>query len=102
MVALRSGRKGNGMYTTSALQQGVKRLSGYNYGIMKKRRYDHPYATRSKTCTSLEFPVNKNKMKLHRESSGTSVIFLGYYRKIPELITLDDSTTGVKSDQVEE
>lgn len=55
----------------------------------------HVYLTRSKTVQSIAIQAtSKETTILSEESSGSSVICLGSFRKVPELIILDDSNSS--------
>ncbi|KAK0161339.1 hypothetical protein PV327_009819 [Microctonus hyperodae] len=59
------------------------------------QNYIHPYATRSKKFeNSVSLTICKEKKKATRKLSKKSVIFLGAYRKVPQLINLDDTTSA--------
>ncbi|KAK2584446.1 hypothetical protein KPH14_006826 [Odynerus spinipes] len=51
---------------------------------------EHSYATRSKTLREVSSTSDKFD-SLSSQSSDSSIIFLGSFRKIPQLIILDDS-----------
>ncbi|KAL2736926.1 putative crossover junction endonuclease mus81 [Vespula squamosa] len=54
------------------------------------RFHKHPYATRSKSLREMSSTNNKFE-NLSNRSSDSSIIFLGSFHKIPQLITLDDN-----------
>ncbi|KAK0076468.1 hypothetical protein PV325_005313 [Microctonus aethiopoides] len=59
------------------------------------QNYNHPYATRSKKLdNSVSLTIFKAKKKATRKLSENSVIFLGAYRKVPQLINLDDTISA--------
>ncbi|XP_076167388.1 uncharacterized protein LOC143146719 [Ptiloglossa arizonensis] len=61
--------------------------------LLTENRYtDHLYATRSKSVRNIASQtVMTNVPILSKKSSDNSVIYLGCYRKIPELINLVDN-----------
>ncbi|XP_026668547.1 uncharacterized protein LOC113464198 [Ceratina calcarata] len=53
---------------------------------------DHFYETRSKSLQIIdERTTSSQSVALTKQSSDSSVIYLGSFRKIPELINLEDS-----------
>lgn len=62
-----------------------------------KRAYEHPYATRSKSLRTAQSSMNvaeTDRSRLQRRQSDSSIVFLGTYRKVPQLVVLDESNDG--------
>ncbi|XP_043595256.1 uncharacterized protein LOC122573229 [Bombus pyrosoma] len=56
------------------------------------RLCDHFYATRSKSQrNTITVPDSNESLVISKQSSDSSIIYLGTFRNVPELINLEDS-----------
>ncbi|XP_043527090.1 uncharacterized protein LOC122537727 [Frieseomelitta varia] len=63
------------------------------------RLHDHFYATRSKSEQRIVTKADSNQsLVVSKQSSDSSVIYLGTFRKIPELINLEDANDDCQAE----
>lgn len=61
------------------------------HNLVARRLQDHFYATRSKSEQRIVTEADLNQsLVVTKQPSDSSVIYLGTFRKIPELINLED------------
>ncbi|XP_025163847.1 uncharacterized protein LOC112590708 [Harpegnathos saltator] len=66
------------------------------------RLHEHPYRTRSKTLREVERTTDRTESHVpsRRSTSDSSVVYLGSFRKSPQLITLEDESCSEISERV--
>ncbi|CAD1468085.1 unnamed protein product, partial [Heterotrigona itama] len=63
------------------------------------RLHDHFYATRSESEQRIVTQADSNQsLVVSKQSSDSSVIYLGTFRKIPELINLEDTNDDCRTE----
>lgn len=62
------------------------------HNFVTLRLCDHFYATRSKSQrNTITVPDSNESLVISKQSSDSSIIYLGTFRNVPELINLEDS-----------
>ncbi|KYM96354.1 hypothetical protein ALC62_13005 [Cyphomyrmex costatus] len=90
MISRRTRKRKGTIYSNSFKQKNINAYGTINYP--KTRLYEHPYETRSKrNLREIEMIDLIKSLIPSRRSSDSSVIYLGSFRKNPQLITLEDS-----------
>ena len=72
---------------------------GSSLNIHLSRLCNHIYATRSKSARNIALNTDLNETNVpSRRSSDSSVVCLGSFRKIPELINLEDGCDNYETE----
>lgn len=68
------------------------------HNLVALRLYNHFYATRSRSEQRIVTEVDSNQSLVVSKSSDSSVIYLGTFRKTPELINLEDTNDDCRAE----
>ncbi|KAL0119767.1 hypothetical protein PUN28_007895 [Cardiocondyla obscurior] len=88
MVPRRPRKRKGTSHSGSFRQRNKRKTTNYS----ENRLHKHPYKTRSKSFRETETTTDPIESFIpSRRSSDSSVIYLGSFRKSPQLVTLEDS-----------